>query len=87
MRFSTISAALAFAASAIAQTPDFNPIYTPEKGEEVTAGQTFEVTWQAPPKYKDETVSISLIGGADPASLVPISDVAGTLFPKRIAHL
>lgn len=75
--FASVSAALAFAASAIAQTADFNPIYTPTEGAEVPAGSTFEITWQAPAKYKDQTVSISLIGGASQGTLVPIADIAG----------
>jgi len=74
--FPSASAVLAFAASAIAQTADFNPVYSPKDGEVVPAGSTFEVTWSAPAKYKDGTVSISLIGGADQSTLVPISDVA-----------
>lgn len=77
MRFyTTASAVLAIATSAFAQTPDFNPIYTPEKGEVVPAGETFEVTWSAPAKYKDGTISISLIGGPDDSALEPISDIA-----------
>merc|ERR1712000_120896 len=75
--FASVSLYLAFAASAIAQTADFNPIYTPTEGAEVPAGSTFEITWQAPAKYKDQTVSISLIGGASQGTLVPIADIAG----------
>ncbi|KFH48014.1 hypothetical protein ACRE_010470 [Hapsidospora chrysogenum ATCC 11550] len=74
--FASASAVLAFAASAMAQTADFNPVYSPKDGEVVPAGSTFEVTWSAPAKYKDGTVSISLIGGADQSTLVPITDIA-----------
>lgn len=74
--FASASAILAIATSALAQTADFDPVYTPKKGEVVPAGSTYEVTWSAPAKYKDGKISISLIGGADPNSLVPLSDIA-----------
>ncbi|VUC37939.1 unnamed protein product [Clonostachys rosea] len=77
MRFFTAaSAVLAFAASALAQTADFDPIYSPAEGTSVQAGQPFKVTWSAPAKYQSGTVSISLIGGADANTLVPISTIA-----------
>lgn len=74
--FSAASAVLAFAASALAQTADFNPVYAPSQDQVVPAGQPFKVTWSAPAKYSSGTVSISLIGGADQNSLVPIGTIA-----------
>lgn len=77
MRFyASASAILAIATSAFAQTPDFDPIYTPGKGEVVPAGKTYEVTWSAPAPYKDGTITIELIGGPDDKSLETISEVA-----------
>jgi hypothetical protein len=76
--FSAAAAVLAFAASALAQTADFDPIYSPAEGTVVQAGQPFKVTWSAPAKYQSGTVSISLIGGADANTLVPIGDALAT---------
>ncbi|KAG5963059.1 hypothetical protein E4U58_003697 [Claviceps cyperi] len=75
MRFSA-AAVLAFAASALAQTPDFDPIYTPKKDEVVAAGSPLVITWDAPAKYASGTVSISLIGGATQNSQQHIADIA-----------
>jgi hypothetical protein len=74
--FASASALLAMTVAAVAQTADFNPVYTPSENEEVPAGSTFEITWSAPAKYADGTVSISLIGGADQGTQVPIADIA-----------
>ncbi|KEY72524.1 hypothetical protein S7711_05597 [Stachybotrys chartarum IBT 7711] len=77
MQFSMSAAAfLAMAASVFAQTPDFNPVYTPEEGTVVPAGSTFEITWDAPEQYADGTISISLIGGATQGTQVPLQDIA-----------
>ncbi|KAG9257926.1 Ser-Thr-rich glycosyl-phosphatidyl-inositol-anchored membrane family-domain-containing protein [Emericellopsis atlantica] len=75
MRFSA-SAVLAFAASVLAQTPGFDPIYTPGLNQEVPAGKTFEITWQATDPYKDANIKISLIGGASQGTQQPIKDIA-----------
>lgn len=79
--FASASALLAMTSAAFAQTADFNPIYTPGNLEEVPAGSSFEVTWTAPAKYTDGTVSIHLIGGADQNSLVPLADLASMSSP------
>jgi hypothetical protein len=78
MKFAlSISALAAFAASVMAQTADFNPVFTPEDNQEVPAGKTFEITWKAPAKYADGTVSLELIGGPDQNSQDKIADIAG----------
>jgi phage tail sheath gpL-like len=76
--FATASALLAMATAAIAQeqTADFNPVYSPETDENVVAGSTFEITWEAPEKYAAGTVSIHLIGGATQGTQIPIADIA-----------
>lgn len=77
MKFlSSCAAVLAFAASAFAQTADFDPIWTPTNGQEVVAGTTLSITWQAPPKYAGEKISIHLIGGATQGTQEPIMDIA-----------
>lgn len=73
--------------AAVAQTADFNPVYTPSSNEEIPAGSTFEITWSAPAKYADGTVSISLIGGADQGSQVPLADIASMSSQAHCAFL
>jgi hypothetical protein len=75
MRF-TVSAVLAMATTVLAQTADFNPIYKPESQSTINAGSTFEITWEAPAKYAEATVSIHLIGGVDQDHQVPLLDIA-----------
>lgn len=77
MRFTiSATAVLAMAMSAFAQTADFNPVYTPESGAVVEAGSTFQITWEAPAKYAEGTISISLIGGATQGTQVPLQQIA-----------
>ncbi|KAH7328918.1 Ser-Thr-rich glycosyl-phosphatidyl-inositol-anchored membrane family-domain-containing protein [Stachybotrys elegans] len=72
----SVSAFLAMAASVLAQTADFNPVYTPLENEVIPAGTTYEVTWDAPAAYADGTITITLIGGATQGSQVPIQQIA-----------
>ena len=74
--FASTSAVLAFAASVIAQTAGFNPIFTPGLNEEVPAGENFEITWEATEPYQDANIKISLIGGASQGTQQPIQDIA-----------
>jgi hypothetical protein len=77
MKFlASVSALAAFAASALAQTADFDPIFTPESGENVPAGQDYEITWEAPATYAAGTISLHLIGGATQDTQVPLADIA-----------
>ena len=76
MRFSA-AAVLAFAASTLAQAPDFDPIYTPKKDEIVAAGSALTLTWDAPAKYASGTISIELIGGATQNTQQHIANIAG----------
>ncbi|KAF5669217.1 ser-thr gpi-anchored family [Fusarium heterosporum] len=77
MQFTISAAALmAFAAQALAQVADFDPVLTPTNWQEVSTGKTLEITWQAKPKYSGEKISISLIGGATQNTQVPIKTIA-----------
>ncbi|RGP65281.1 ser-thr- gpi-anchored family, partial [Fusarium longipes] len=77
MQFTISAAALmAFAAQALAQVADFDPVLTPTNWEQVQTGETLEITWQAKPKYSGEKISISLIGGATQNTQVPIKTIA-----------
>lgn len=77
--FASASALLAMATSVVAQTPGFNPIYTPGNYEAVPAGAPFEITWSAPGNWRNDKVQIELIGGASQQTLVPMGTIASTL--------
>lgn len=77
MRFATLSAALAFVASAIAQTAGFDAITSPTQWEKVAAGKAFTIKWQ--PGDVTGTVTIGLIGGVAQNKQVPLSTIAGKL--------
>lgn len=74
MRFATLSAALAFVASAIAQTAGFDAITSPTQWEKVAAGKAFTIKWQ--PGDVTGTVTIGLIGGVAQNKQVPLSTIA-----------
>ncbi|KAF6798837.1 hypothetical protein CMUS01_03457 [Colletotrichum musicola] len=77
MRFTVSAAALlAFVANALAQNPDFDPVTKPLSNEKVNAGSTYTIEWTAPEKFKDVTISISLIGGATQGTQIPLLDIA-----------
>jgi hypothetical protein len=76
----TISAVafMAFVSAAIAQTAGFDTIRKPTRDELVPAGSTYVVTWDAAPsEYDEETVSIVLLAGSSPQTLVPSDDLVG----------
>ncbi|KAH8675806.1 Ser-Thr-rich glycosyl-phosphatidyl-inositol-anchored membrane family-domain-containing protein [Xylariales sp. PMI_506] len=78
MRFTAISAAaaLAFAASALADTTaGFDAITAPGDGDSVPAGESYTIKWE-PGTYTTGTVTISLIGGADSAHLNTVETIA-----------
>ncbi|KAG5918172.1 hypothetical protein E4U42_006954 [Claviceps africana] len=75
MRFSA-AAVLAFAATTLAQTPDFDAVYSPKKDEIVTAGSALNLTWDAPAKYDSGIISIELIGGATQNTQTHIANIA-----------
>lgn len=86
MRFS-VATILAFAATAFAQTADFDPIYAPTPNEKIAAGSTFTITWKAPAKYSEGTVKIELIGGATQNTQVPLADIACKLALHKIIEM
>lgn len=73
MQFTITAAALmAFVSSGLAQVAGFDAIRAPADGELVPAGKTYTVTWDAAPaQYDDETISIILLAGSSPSTLVP----------------
>ncbi|KAI0017653.1 Ser-Thr-rich glycosyl-phosphatidyl-inositol-anchored membrane family-domain-containing protein [Xylariomycetidae sp. FL0641] len=73
MRY-TVSAVLAFAVQALAQTPGYGVMTSPTSGAVVQSGKTFTVVWQ-PNGYTGQAV-LSLVGGATQGTLMPLSDLA-----------
>ncbi|KAI2619342.1 Ser-Thr-rich glycosyl-phosphatidyl-inositol-anchored membrane family-domain-containing protein [Hypomontagnella submonticulosa] len=70
MRSTTFFAsALAFAASALAQTAGYAVMTSPAEGQQVPSGKTFTIKWEAGSFTGPAT--ISLLGGATPSTLVP----------------
>ncbi|KAM7194254.1 Ser-Thr-rich glycosyl-phosphatidyl-inositol-anchored membrane family domain containing protein [Naviculisporaceae sp. PSN 640] len=62
MRFSA-AAFLALVSAVFAQTEGFNVIASPDEGDAVPAGETWEILWTPDAAYGDKPVSIILIGG------------------------
>ncbi|KAL2016948.1 hypothetical protein VTK56DRAFT_2824 [Thermocarpiscus australiensis] len=74
----SVATILAFASAVLAQTEGFDPITKPTKGEEVPAGSTYEIVWE-PSAAHPSTVSIDLLGGADPGHLVVLDTIAASI--------
>ncbi|KAK6948472.1 hypothetical protein Daesc_010239 [Daldinia eschscholtzii] len=70
MRSTTVFAsALAFAASAFAQTAGYAVLTSPAEGQQVPSGKTFTIKWEAG-KYSGPA-TITLLGGETPTTLTP----------------
>ncbi|KAJ3543699.1 hypothetical protein NM208_g3437 [Fusarium decemcellulare] len=77
MNLTTIALCLfSLVAGSIAQTPGFDAVLTPTAWQQLSAGQTFTITWNAPAQYSGQRITISLIGGTSQGSQVPIQDIA-----------
>jgi hypothetical protein len=75
MRFTITTAVLALATSVIAQTPGFDVILKPNKGDEVPAGSAYVIEW-APSTNWTGPVTIDLLGGPNQGGLQPVSVLA-----------
>ncbi|KAF3055713.1 putative gpi anchored serine-threonine rich protein [Daldinia childiae] len=69
MRSTTFASALAFAASAFAQTPGYAVLTSPAEGQQVASGKTFTIKWEAGQYTGPAT--ITLLGGETPTTLTP----------------
>jgi hypothetical protein len=78
MRFSVASVFAGLLAVVSAQdVVPFDPIYTPNAYQEVPAGSVFTITWDHQPAiYDNEFVSLTLIGGAEQNTQVPLYQIA-----------
>ncbi|VUC31101.1 unnamed protein product [Clonostachys rosea] len=79
------SSAIASTSSAVASTtsasaasttkPSFDPIYTPTNLQQLTFGQSLDITWGYDAAWAGK-IDIKLIGGADSNTLVPLGTIA-----------
>lgn len=75
MRATISTAILALASSVFAQTPGFDVISKPTKGEVVPAGSKYLIDWEPSTNWTG-TVTIDLLGGPDQAGLQNLSVIA-----------
>ncbi|KHO00118.1 Cell wall beta-glucan synthesis [Metarhizium album ARSEF 1941] len=77
MRFSLVSV-LAFAATALAQTPGFVAVISPKANEVLQAGSPYTITWQKPTeaKYQKTLLTIELLGGDTQGTQVVLQSLA-----------
>ncbi|EFX02708.1 GPI anchored serine-threonine rich protein [Grosmannia clavigera kw1407] len=71
----TAASILALAVSALAQTAGFDAISKPTDNEQLTAGDSYAITWEPSSTYTG-TVSIALLGGATPQTLQVLSTIS-----------
>lgn len=79
MRFSTVSAVLACAATACAQTAGFDAITAPTQDQNVAAGSTLDIVWEPTSTYNNDTITITLLEGSTPATLSTANVVASSI--------
>lgn len=78
MQFTTSAAAfLALISHVVAQTDGFDAITKPTSGEVLTAGSTFQVTWDYDAQY-DGTISITILEGKTAATL-ELGDIVASM--------
>lgn len=81
MQFTTSAAAfLALMSHALAQTSGFDAVTKPTSGEVLTAGSTYQVTWDYNSQY-DGTISITLLQGDTDTTL----EVGDTVASKSLS--
>lgn len=71
MNFKSLAVLAALVVSVIAGGPTehFDVLRKPETGQVIPAGTTFQIVWDPSPEYKDQTVSLRLLGGKTPETL------------------
>ncbi|RKF59789.1 hypothetical protein OnM2_057035 [Erysiphe neolycopersici] len=81
----TLGAFLAWLAVVRAQTPGFNPFITPATGQDIRAGQDFEITWQPANAPDGATISIKLLQGQSINTMQDGPNVASNI-PANAGH-
>lgn len=72
MRY-TATSILAFASAVLAQTANFDVISKPTDGSVVPAGETYTITWSPTAEYNNDTITLTLLGGATSKTLQTVS--------------
>lgn len=76
MRY-TATSILAFASAVLAQTANFDVISKPTDGSVVPAGETYTITWSPTAEYNNDTITLTLLGGATSKTLQTVSVIKG----------
>ena len=79
MRF-TAATIVAFASAVLAQTAYFDVITQPTEGSVVPAGETYTIVWSPTADYNNDTITLTLLGGATSTTLQQVSVLTGKLF-------
>lgn len=80
MRYSALSTVFGLVATVLAQDARFDPIFAPNAYEEVPTGEPFTITWSAQPEeVVNARISISLIGGPEQNTQVPLYTIAADI--------
>lgn len=87
MHFSTVSAVLAFAVSAYAQTAGFDALTSPTQDQTVAAGSTLDIIWEPTALYNKDTVTITLLQGTTPSTLSTGATVASKFDASIVVNL
>ncbi|CAK7220010.1 hypothetical protein SCUCBS95973_004011 [Sporothrix curviconia] len=72
MRF-TAATLVAFASAVLAQTANFDVISQPTEGSVVPAGETYTIVWAPTADYNNDTITLTLLGGATSKTLQQVS--------------
>lgn len=78
MRYSFASV-LALATAVLAQTDNFDVISKPTDGSVVPAGETYTIVWAPTAEYNNDTITLTLLGGATSKTLQTVSVIKGKL--------
>lgn len=82
MRY-TAASILAFASAVLAQTANFDVISKPTADSVVPAGKTYTITWAPTTEYNNDTITLTLLGGATPKTLQPLSIIQGKFSSQK----
>ncbi|CAK7205640.1 hypothetical protein SEUCBS139899_008419 [Sporothrix eucalyptigena] len=72
MRY-TAATLVAFASAVLAQTANFDVISKPTEGTVVPAGETYTIVWAPTADYNNDTITLTLLGGATSKTLQTVA--------------
>jgi hypothetical protein len=80
MRASFLVQVLAFATAALAQTPGFDPFFSPLDQSKYKVGDVLPIAWNA--TKTGGKISLTLVGGTSAKDLAPVTVIAGSSLPS-----